>query len=82
MRDEIANHNPDAIVYDPKELDAAILGVSHCGKVVYSYTKLVELFKGVNDWTDEESVDWIQYNVVGAYLGEFNPIIVYDLLHD
>ncbi len=69
MRDEIAVHNPEAIVYDPKELDAAILGVSHCGKVVYSYTKLVELFKE-------------QYNVVGGYLGEFNPIIVYDLLHD
>ena len=82
MRDEIEVHNPEAIIYEPKALDQAIIGMSHCSKVVYSYSKLVEVFMEMNDWDDETAVDWIQYNITGGYLGEYTPIIVYDLLYD
>mgnify|MGYP003132687169 CR=1 FL=1 len=82
MRDEIAIHNPDAIIYEPKELDQAILGISHGSRLVYSYAKLVGLFMDMNQWDEETAVEWMQFNITGAYLGKYTPIIVYDLLHD
>ena len=82
MRDEIAIHNPDAIIYEPKELDQAILGISHGSRLVYSYTKLVKAFMDLNKWDEETAAEWVQFNITGAYLGEYNPIIVYDILHD
>ena len=80
IRNEIGVHNPDAIVYDPKELDHAIIGMSGNGSVVYSYQKLMEIFMKINkDWTEKDAEEWISYNVVGSYSGEYNPVIVYDL---
>ena len=81
IRDEIQIHNPDAIIYEPNDLDDAIIGMSHCGKVVYSYTKLVTALQSINQWTEDESVEWVDFNIVGAHLGDYNPIILYDLLH-
>jgi len=30
----------------------------------------------INDWTEEEAIEWVDYNVVGAYVGEGTPIFV------
>jgi len=82
VRDEIAIQNPDAIIYEPKELDQAILGISYGSSLVYSYTKLVKAFMDLNKWDEETAAEWVQFNITGAYLGKYTPIIVYDILHD
>ena len=80
IRDEIGVHNPDAIVYDPKELDHAIIGMSGDGCVVYSYEKLMGIFMTINkDWSEIDAEEWLSYNVVGSHLGKYNPVVVYDL---
>tara|TARA_R110001592_G_scaffold129656_5_gene342351 strand:+ start:198 stop:425 length:228 start_codon:yes stop_codon:yes gene_type:complete len=67
-------------------LDKAVLGVGmRCGKediLVYSYDKCIKLFMENDKMTYEEAIDWMEYNVVGAWLGEQTPIFVRDLGED
>jgi len=64
-----------------KDLDNAIIGltddiVSGTQRFVYDYNKCVEtLMKQGND--EQSAIDWIDYNVLGSYLGKETPIIVY-----
>jgi len=81
MREMIEEHNPDALILEPKELDKAIIGISYEGKVIYSYIKLVDLFMTLNTWSSEDAEEWISYNINGSYIGEYTPIIMYDLCH-
>jgi hypothetical protein len=66
------------IKYD--DLDDAIVGitddvVSSEKRYIYDYDKCVEVFmtKGL---TEEESIEWIQFNIIGGYLGKKTPIIM------
>jgi|DEB0MinimDraft_6_1074348.scaffolds.fasta_scaffold00095_45 hypothetical protein len=56
--------------------DSAIIGMdARSGALVYGYWALVDSF--VSQGMDhEEAIEWIDYNIVGAYVGEMTPIIV------
>lgn len=41
-REYIGEFYPDALLLDEEMYDNAILGVSHDGRVVYSYNKLIK----------------------------------------
>lgn len=75
-RDILAEENPDALLVD--DLDGAFVGVARrCGQpslAVYDYDKAVEIFMERDDLTYEEAVEWMEYNVVGAWLGPGTPI--------
>ena len=71
--------SPDeAVLWD--NCNAAIVGTgTRCGMpvvVVYDYEKLVQCF--LNDECDENCArEWVDFNIVGAYVGESTPIILY-----
>jgi hypothetical protein len=48
-------------------LDEAIIGYDHRGLLVYSYEKMLDVF--MQDMTEEEAVEWIDYNVLGTNAG-------------
>ena len=48
-------------------LDEAIIGYDHRGLLVYSYEKMLDIF--MRDMTEEEAVEWIDYNVLGTNAG-------------
>jgi len=77
-REDIADINPEAIIFD--ELDEAIIGVGKqftgAPVVVYDYDRCIAIFMRDNDWDHEDAIDWMQYNVLGAYLGEGTPIFM------
>ena len=58
----------------------ALIGTgSRCGSedvAVYDYSKLITVFieQGM---TAEESIEWIEFNILGAYVGEDTPIIMF-----
>ena len=56
--------------------DSAIIGLDvRNGALVYGYNALVQNF--ISDGMDhDEAVEWVDYNIVGAYVGEMTPIIV------
>ena len=67
-------------------LDDAIIGVtaginpqSMC--VVYDYHKCVDIFiqQGMS-W--REAIEWMEFNVVNAYVGENTPVFVHTQFHD
>lgn len=61
-------------------LDNAIIGIGmRSGEddiLVYSFEKSIKEFMKCNDWTYEEALEWMDYNVLGAYVGKTTPIFV------
>jgi hypothetical protein len=68
----------DAVTWDGCE--AAIIGVaSRCSDktlFVYDYNKLVEVFIG-QGMTEEEAIEWVDYNIANAWVGDGTPYIMY-----
>ena len=49
---------------------------------VYSYKKMVDVLIERDGMEYEEAVEYIDFNVVGAWVGPQTPIIVFDPLSD
>lgn len=88
IRNYLLKHNPDALyIGQEEEHDSALIGVAYIqrdGKFVhvamYEYEELILSF--ARQFEDEEdpeesAMEWVDYNVVGAYLGINTPYIVY-----
>ena len=69
--------NPDAAVWD--NLDAAIVGIGLRGSkpvAIYDYDLMVAVFMQNDGWTREDAIEWIEFNVTGAYVGTSTPLYV------
>jgi hypothetical protein len=73
---------PDSLLADG--YDSAIIGVAgghDSGRVVYSIPKMIEISME-GGMTYDESVEWLEFNTLGAYVGEYTPIYTYLVGHD
>lgn len=63
--------------------DDALIGVTEDGRAVYDYEKMIEWLMNEEEWTDNEAVEWIEYNTIRAipYFGDGAPIIMYPLAY-
>jgi hypothetical protein len=71
----------DTIVFDNPAFDNSIIAITTDGQAVYDYNKMVcELMKDDNI-SEQEAIDWIEYNTLRAipYAGEMAPIVVFTL---
>lgn len=61
--------------------DDAIVGVSEGGKVVYDYDKMVQCLVDRDGMTDEEAMEFIDYNTIRSipYAGALAPIVMYPI---
>jgi hypothetical protein len=57
--------------------DAAAIGVSTDGRLVYSVEKMIEITVRDSDMTEVDAIEWLEYNTFNAYVGEMTPIWVY-----
>ena len=59
--------------------DTALIGVSHDDRAIYDYELMVEWLMEEEDFTEEEAVEWIDYNTIRAlsYMGEDGPIVLH-----
>jgi hypothetical protein len=70
-RAKIAEVNPDAILWD--DLDEAIIGIDVDNIAVYDIYKMeLEIMK-LHNCTFEEAVEWVDYNILSTYVGEWTP---------
>jgi hypothetical protein len=53
--------------------DDAILGMAG-DRVVYDTAKIIEILHTEHDMTEEEAVEYYEYNILGAYMGEGTPL--------
>jgi hypothetical protein len=76
--DEISEYNPEALVCDG--FDEAILGMAeriNLGPVVaYDVEKMFEIMVERDGMTYEEAQEFFDYNIIGAWMGEFTPIFI------
>ena len=74
--DIISDVNPKAMKADG--FDDAILGMStRIGDeslIAYDYDKCIEILQG--EMSYEEAVEYMEFNVVGSYVGEGTPIFI------
>ena len=66
--------------------DEAIIGVGRQfdkpDRLIYDYDKCLGILMLDQDFTEEEAIDWMEYNVLGAYVGEGTPIFKIDYIED
>jgi hypothetical protein len=74
--DRLAEENPDALLADGFE--EALVGV--CRRfgqnplAAYDYDKCIEIL--MRDMSYEEAVEYFEFNVIGAYVGENTPVFL------
>jgi hypothetical protein len=72
----LEDENPKALFADG--FDDALVGVARrCGQptlAVYDYERGVDVLMRRDGMDYEEAVEWMEFNVVGAWVGEHTPI--------
>jgi hypothetical protein len=78
-REEIAENYPDLLVMDPEYLDEAIIGVATrigLEAVCYDTEKVIELLMQHDGMSYEEAVEYMDFNMKGAWVGETTPVFL------
>ncbi len=80
VREDVREQLPiEAIVFNNPSYDNSIIGTTTDGRVVYSYSKMVEELMRDEGMEQLEAEEFIQYNPIRAlpYIAE-PPVIMYD----
>ena len=72
---------PDEEFLSADGFEAAIIGVSE-GKLVYSIQKCIVILMIRDEMSYEDAIEYFDFNVRGAYMGEKTPIWVDDMYFD
>lgn len=78
--DYIRDSYPDSLLADG--FDGAVMGVaSGCdsGRVVYSIQKMLDILFNESDMPYDEAMEFLEFNTISAYVGEFTPIYLDDV---
>ena len=81
MRDDIielyGDHDEEGLLF-ADGFDDAIIGICpNSLRIVYSRSKCIKIL--MKDMTEEDAIDFAEYNTFNAYVGEKTPIWVDDL---
>jgi hypothetical protein len=68
----------DAVIFINQAYDNSIIGTTFDGRVIYDFDKMVEELMTDEGWTEEEAIDWIEFNTLRAlpYGGEKAPLVM------
>ena len=91
IRAYIDENCPDALIIGTGEdHDSALIGTAKIIRedewvevAMYSYDELIksftEQFRGDDsEDPEQDALEWVDYNVVGAYMGKYTPYVVYN----
>ena len=86
MRDKLielyGDHTEEGLLF-ADGLDNAIIGICpDTLRVVYSRTKVIEVFMKEQFMEKEDAIEYADYNTFNAYVGEQTPIWVDDLTYN
>lgn len=59
--------------------DAAMIGIGrqfNLNLAVYDYDKCVEILMSRDNMSSEQAIEFMEYNVIGAYVGNRTPVFV------
>ena len=82
----LTDENPVAILYDG--MDEALIGIyrgdlaraddAYDSIAVYSYVKFIQIYIERDGMSEEEAIEFFDYNVAGGYIGKYQPYIIDD----
>ena len=76
--EELAALNPEALLVDG--LNEAVIGFGHqfsnAPVAIYDYDKCIEIYMRDHGWDYDEAMEWMSFNVIGAWMGEGTPIFM------
>lgn len=77
VRDWVACQDPELLLLEGEEFDAAIVGVVSCHgqepRVVYDRELVIQVLMVNHDMDAEDAVEWFDHNIACAYVGEHTP---------
>jgi hypothetical protein len=76
LKDRIAEANEEALLVDGH--DDALAGYDTQGRAVYLVENILETLRERDGMTHEEAVEFFDFNIAGAYVGEYTPIYIYE----
>ncbi len=76
LKETISEHNPEALFADG--FDNAMLGYSTDCKVIYSVDQIVATLVERDGMTPDEAIEFFNFNIECAYVGEYTPIYMYE----
>lgn len=75
--DQLGEQNPEALLADG--LERAYIGVTwnqhHAQVACYDFWKCVEIMEE-DGMTEEEAIEFLEFNTLGAYVGESGPLFI------
>lgn len=73
MLDKIVEWFPEDEILKADGFDEAIIGIDEFSmRLIYSVSKCIEIL--CRDMTEEDAVEYFDFNVKGSYVGEKTPI--------
>jgi len=75
----IGEIEPEALKVDG--MDAALIGVGQQFNkhfLIYSMAKVIEILMDRDGMTEIDALEFFNFNIVGAYMGEFTPVFLQD----
>ena len=73
MIDRILEWFPEDEILKADGFDDAIIGIDETSmRLIYSVSKCIEILS--QDMDEEDAVEYFEFNVAGAYVGEKTPI--------
>ena len=76
LKSSIAEANELAMLVDGH--DNALIGWSTDGKAIYRVSDIVETLMERDEMSYEEAMEYFDFNILGAYVGEYTPIYMYE----
>jgi len=73
--DIVKEHYPEALIADG--FNSAIVAYTNEGKLVYRVAKMIDILMTRDEMSEDDAMEYIDYNVLGAYVGEMTPIYIY-----
>ena len=82
--DNALEESEQPLIFDNHVYDNSIVGISNDGRIVYDYSSMVQEFMNDEDCSEEEAIEWIEYNTMRSlpYAGEMGPIIITSNVED
>lgn len=77
IKEKLSEINPEAILWDG--LDDSIIGFTDNGRAVYDINKMILETQQINGGSFEDATEWVHFNILNAYVGEYTPVHIYPI---
>ena len=72
-----AQGHEETMFFENPSFVKAIIGITDSGQLIYDYDLMISAAMEEEGWTDEEAIEWIEYNTLRTipYMGSNHPIV-------